>query len=93
MLRTVFLGSAVMVMEGRQRSALAMDRGVGRWTWMSWAPLVGSHLWHHHHSLRWCPHPHSHILRRSRLLDRAEEDLHHALIVNVLGQGVLTAPL
>jgi hypothetical protein len=29
--------------------------------------------------------PRSHILRRSRLLDQAEEDLHHALIVNVLG--------
>jgi hypothetical protein len=30
--------------------------------------------------------PRSHILRRSRLLDQAEEDLHRALIVNVLGQ-------
>jgi hypothetical protein len=30
--------------------------------------------------------PRSHILRRSRLLDQAEENFHRALIVNVLGQ-------
>jgi hypothetical protein len=81
---TVVCESAVMVMERRRRSTLIVVRGTIKWTWRFWAHLVGSHLWHHHHCLRWCP-PRSHILRRSRLLDQVEEDFHHALIVNVLG--------
>jgi hypothetical protein len=80
----VVRGSAVMVMERIRRSALAVVRGTRKWTWRFWAHLVRSHLWHHHHCLRWCP-PRSHILRRSRLLDQAEEDFYRALIINVLG--------